>query len=42
MSNFQGNNWHNVAGIVPCNDLQIEDWLCTKNPAKSADIYIIG
>ncbi|XP_057415472.1 type I inositol polyphosphate 5-phosphatase 2-like isoform X2 [Lotus japonicus] len=29
----------NVAGKHPCNDLEIEDWLCTKEPA---DIYIIG
>ncbi|CAI8609460.1 unnamed protein product [Vicia faba] len=29
----------NVAGVPPCNDLDIEDWLCTKKPA---DIYIIG
>ena len=29
----------NVAGILPCNDLEIEGWLCTEEPS---DIYIIG
>ncbi|KAL2322924.1 hypothetical protein Fmac_027303 [Flemingia macrophylla] len=29
----------NVAGRLPCKDLDIEDWLCTNEPA---DIYIIG
>ncbi|KAF7828532.1 type I inositol polyphosphate 5-phosphatase 2-like [Senna tora] len=29
----------NVAGRVPCEDLEIDDWLCTDEPA---DIYIIG
>ncbi|KAE8728415.1 Type I inositol 1,4,5-trisphosphate 5-phosphatase 2 [Hibiscus syriacus] len=29
----------NVAGRLPCDDLQINDWLCTEEPA---DIYIIG
>ncbi|CAJ2635158.1 unnamed protein product [Trifolium pratense] len=29
----------NVAGIVPCNDLEIEGWLCIQEPS---DIYIIG
>ncbi|KOM32484.1 hypothetical protein LR48_Vigan01g204000 [Vigna angularis] len=29
----------NVAGRLPCKDLEIEDWLCTNEPA---DIYIIG
>ncbi|KAL9326791.1 hypothetical protein ACSQ67_007436 [Phaseolus vulgaris] len=29
----------NVAGRIPCKDLEIEDWLCTDEPA---DIYIIG
>ncbi|OMO77202.1 Inositol polyphosphate-related phosphatase [Corchorus capsularis] len=29
----------NVAGKLPCEDLDIDDWLCTK---ESADIYIIG
>ncbi|WVZ24540.1 hypothetical protein V8G54_003084 [Vigna mungo] len=29
----------NVAGRLPCKDLEIEDWLCTTEPA---DIYIIG
>ncbi|KAJ1428932.1 Inositol polyphosphate-related phosphatase [Sesbania bispinosa] len=29
----------NVAGRLPCSDLEIEDWLCTNEPA---DIYIIG
>ncbi|XP_028762494.1 type I inositol polyphosphate 5-phosphatase 2 isoform X1 [Neltuma alba] len=29
----------NVAGRVPCEDIEIDDWLCTDEPA---DIYIIG
>jgi len=29
----------NVAGRLPSKDLEIEDWLCTNEPA---DIYIIG
>ncbi|XVE57492.1 hypothetical protein DITRI_Ditri04bG0095400 [Diplodiscus trichospermus] len=29
----------NVAGRIPCEDLEIDDWLCTEEPA---DIYIIG
>ncbi|PPR95125.1 hypothetical protein GOBAR_AA25543 [Gossypium barbadense] len=29
----------NVAGRLPCDDLEIDDWLCTKEPA---DVYIIG
>jgi hypothetical protein len=29
----------NVAGLLPCNDLDIEDWLCIQEPS---DIYIIG
>ncbi|CAL5197875.1 unnamed protein product [Lathyrus oleraceus] len=29
----------NVAGVSPCNDLEIDGWLCTQKPA---DIYIIG
>ncbi|GLU05451.1 hypothetical protein SLE2022_225520 [Rubroshorea leprosula] len=29
----------NVAGRAPSDDLEIDDWLCTKEPA---DIYIIG
>jgi len=29
----------NVAGRAPSKDLDIEDWLCTNEPA---DIYIIG
>ncbi|WJX94893.1 hypothetical protein P8452_76268 [Trifolium repens] len=29
----------NVAGVLPCNDLDIEDWLCIQEPS---DIYIIG
>uniref|UniRef100_A0A0R0LMR4 Inositol polyphosphate-related phosphatase domain-containing protein n=1 Tax=Glycine max TaxID=3847 RepID=A0A0R0LMR4_SOYBN len=29
----------NVAGRHPCEDLEIDDWLCTEDPA---DIYIIG
>ncbi|KAK7263335.1 hypothetical protein RJT34_30923 [Clitoria ternatea] len=29
----------NVAGRLPCKDLDIEDWLCTNEPT---DIYIIG
>ncbi|XP_022718066.1 type I inositol polyphosphate 5-phosphatase 2-like isoform X3 [Durio zibethinus] len=29
----------NVAGRLPCEDLEIDDWLCTEEPA---DIYIIG
>ncbi|XP_061343935.1 type I inositol polyphosphate 5-phosphatase 2-like [Gastrolobium bilobum] len=29
----------NVAGRVPCEDLEIDDWLCTEEPA---DIYILG
>ncbi|GLT91186.1 hypothetical protein SLE2022_090860 [Rubroshorea leprosula] len=29
----------NVAGRVPSNDLQIDDWLCTEEPA---DMYVIG
>ncbi|KAK6250998.1 hypothetical protein SCA6_005003 [Theobroma cacao] len=29
----------NVAGRLPCEDLEIDDWLCTN---EQADIYIIG
>ncbi|XP_075642134.1 type I inositol polyphosphate 5-phosphatase 2 isoform X2 [Castanea sativa] len=29
----------NVAGRLPCEDLEIDDWLCTEEPA---DIYILG
>ncbi|GAU24806.1 hypothetical protein TSUD_157190 [Trifolium subterraneum] len=29
----------NVAGVLPCNDLDIEGWLCIQEPS---DIYIIG
>ncbi|KAE8717525.1 Type I inositol 1,4,5-trisphosphate 5-phosphatase 2 [Hibiscus syriacus] len=29
----------NVAGRLPCDDLQIDDWLCMEEPA---DIYVIG
>lgn len=29
----------NVAGRLPDEDLQIDDWLCTKEPS---DMYIIG
>ncbi|PPE02665.1 hypothetical protein GOBAR_DD00364 [Gossypium barbadense] len=29
----------NVAGRLPSDDLEIDDWLCTKEPA---DVYIIG
>ncbi|XP_020217390.1 type I inositol polyphosphate 5-phosphatase 2 [Cajanus cajan] len=29
----------NVAGRHPCEDLEIDDWLCTEEPA---DIYILG
>jgi hypothetical protein len=29
----------NVAGRLPYEDLDIDDWLCTEEPA---DIYIIG
>ena len=29
----------NVAGRPPCEDLEIDDWLCTEEPA---DIYILG
>jgi len=29
----------NVAGRPPNEDLEIDDWLCTKEPA---DMYIIG
>ncbi|KAK2356477.1 hypothetical protein P8452_76271 [Trifolium repens] len=29
----------NVAGVLPCNDLEIEGWLCIQEPS---DIYIIG
>lgn len=29
----------NVAGRVPNDDLDIEDWLCTQEPS---DVYIIG
>lgn len=29
----------NVAGRVPDEDLEIDDWLCTEEPG---DIYIIG
>ncbi|KAK7406365.1 hypothetical protein VNO78_07989 [Psophocarpus tetragonolobus] len=29
----------NVAGKHPCEDLEIDDWLCTEDPA---DIYVLG
>lgn len=29
----------NVAGRLPCENIEIDDWLCTEEPA---DIYIIG